>query len=135
MVSSCSPKMPKTIEAYQQLAQRDLELIEAQRDEIAKLKGTVNDLWQRIKRPAPCANVCEAKAFEIEIRGWRTKALELAEKVAEYQSSILKSELVYCSNDAKARAIEDAVEKCRRYDENLEYCDTSDLLAYAQKLR
>lgn len=48
MVTSCSPKMPKTVEAYQQLAQRDLEIIEAQREEIAKLKGTVNDLRQKI---------------------------------------------------------------------------------------
>ena len=39
--------MPQTIEAYKDLAQRDLELIEAQRDEIARLKCKVNTLSQR----------------------------------------------------------------------------------------
>lgn len=50
MVTSCSPKMPKTVESYKELAQRDLEIIEAQRDEIAKLKGTVNNLRQKLKK-------------------------------------------------------------------------------------
>lgn len=40
--------MPQTIEAYKKLAQRDLELIEDQRDEINKLKCKVNDLSQRV---------------------------------------------------------------------------------------
>ena len=40
--------MPDTIDAYKALAQRDLELIESQRDEINKLKCKVNDLQQRL---------------------------------------------------------------------------------------
>ena len=43
--------MPQTIEAYKDLAQRDLELIESQRDEINKLKCKVNTLTQKkVKR-------------------------------------------------------------------------------------
>ena len=41
--------MPQTIEAYKDLAQRDLELIEEQREEINKLKCKVNDLQQKLK--------------------------------------------------------------------------------------
>ena len=39
--------MPKTIDHYQALAARDLELIMEQREEIARLKQTVNQLRQR----------------------------------------------------------------------------------------
>lgn len=42
--------MPQTIEAYKQLAQRDLELIEEQRDEISKLKQQVNKLEQKVNK-------------------------------------------------------------------------------------
>ena len=42
--------MPQTIEAYKKLAQRDLELIEDQRDEIAGLKCKINDLKQRLTK-------------------------------------------------------------------------------------
>ena len=38
--------MPQTVEAYNKLAQRDLELIEEQREEINKLKQRVNKLEQ-----------------------------------------------------------------------------------------
>ena len=38
--------MPQTVEAYKKLAQRDLELIEEQREEISKLKQRVNKLEQ-----------------------------------------------------------------------------------------
>lgn len=42
--------MPQTIEAYKQLAQRDLELIEEQREEISKLKQQVNKLEQKVNK-------------------------------------------------------------------------------------
>jgi cell division protein FtsB len=42
--------MPQTVEAYKKLAQRDLELIEAQRDEIAKLKAKNNKLEQALAK-------------------------------------------------------------------------------------
>ena len=42
--------IPQTVEAYKNLAQRDLELIEEQREEINKLKCKVNDLQQKLKR-------------------------------------------------------------------------------------
>lgn len=38
MVTSCSPKMPQTIEAYRALSQRDLEIIMDQKEEIDRLK-------------------------------------------------------------------------------------------------
>lgn len=38
----------RTVEFYKALAQRDLELIESQRDEIAKLKKKVNQLQQKL---------------------------------------------------------------------------------------
>ena len=41
--------MPKTIEHYQKILAMDDELIHEQRDEIAKLKMTINKLRQRIK--------------------------------------------------------------------------------------
>ena len=44
------PPMPQTIEGYKELAQRDLELIEEQRDEIAKLKQENNNLRQKLNR-------------------------------------------------------------------------------------
>lgn len=49
MVTSCSPKMSKSIEAYQQLSQRDLEIIMQQKDEIAKLKAENNKLRQKLR--------------------------------------------------------------------------------------
>ena len=42
--------MPQTIEAYKDLAQRDLELIEEQREEISKLKQRVNKLEQKLNK-------------------------------------------------------------------------------------
>ena len=42
--------MPQTVEAYKELAQRDLELIEDQREEINKLKCKVNNLSQKIQK-------------------------------------------------------------------------------------
>ena len=39
--------MQQTVEAYKELAQRDLELIEDQRDLINKLRCKVNDLSQK----------------------------------------------------------------------------------------
>ena len=44
------PPMPQTIEEYKKLAQRDLELIEEQRETIAKQAQTINDLRQRLER-------------------------------------------------------------------------------------
>ena len=41
--------MPQTVESYKELAQRDLELIEDQREEINKLKCKVNDLSQKLQ--------------------------------------------------------------------------------------
>ena len=41
--------MPQTVQAFRHLAQRDLELIEEQREEIAKLKCKVNNLTQKLK--------------------------------------------------------------------------------------
>jgi hypothetical protein len=48
MASSQAQPMPQTIEAYKALAQRDLELIEAQRDEIGRLKAELNLRKQQI---------------------------------------------------------------------------------------
>jgi len=41
--------MPKTIQYYEQLTARDLELIMEQKKEISKLKNTVNQLRQGMK--------------------------------------------------------------------------------------
>lgn len=42
--------MPRTVEHYQALAQRDLELIEEQRAEIGRLKGKINSLEQKVDK-------------------------------------------------------------------------------------
>lgn len=44
MASSSAEPMPQTIEAYKELAQRDLELIMDMKGEISLLKSKVNDL-------------------------------------------------------------------------------------------
>lgn len=49
MASSQAKPMPQTVEAYKKLAQRDLELIEDQRDEIGKLKAKINKLEQKVE--------------------------------------------------------------------------------------
>ena len=46
MASSTVEKMPQTIEAYRKLAQRDLELIMSQKEEIGRLKARINKLEQ-----------------------------------------------------------------------------------------
>ena len=42
--------MPQTVEQYRKLAEMDLELIMEQREEISRLKRTVNDLRQKSMR-------------------------------------------------------------------------------------
>ena len=42
--------MPQTVEGYKELAQRDLVLIESQRDEIGRLKAKINQLQQKLSR-------------------------------------------------------------------------------------
>ncbi len=42
--------MPQTVEAYKDLAQRDLQLIMEQRSEISKLKREINDLRQKLNK-------------------------------------------------------------------------------------
>ena len=46
MAGSTNKPMPQTVEGYKELAQRDLVLIEAQRDEIGRLKAKINQLSQ-----------------------------------------------------------------------------------------
>ena len=46
MAGSLAEPMPQTVEAYQRLAQRDLELIMEQREEIGRLKARINKLEQ-----------------------------------------------------------------------------------------
>ena len=50
MASSTVEKMPQTVEAFMNLAQRDLELIEAQAAEIANLTCKLNKRDQKIAR-------------------------------------------------------------------------------------
>ncbi len=46
MASSTAEPMPQTVEAYKALAQRDLDLIMEQKEEISKLKAENNKLRQ-----------------------------------------------------------------------------------------
>ena len=46
MASSTAQPMPETIQAYKDLAQRDLELIMEMRTEIGQLKAKINKLEQ-----------------------------------------------------------------------------------------
>jgi hypothetical protein len=50
MASSTIKPMPQTIEAYKNLAQRDLELIEEQQREIGQLKVKNNQLRQKLTK-------------------------------------------------------------------------------------
>ena len=51
--------MPQTVEGYKELAQRDLVLIEKQRDEIGRLKAKINQLKQRLKKKPKFINTQE----------------------------------------------------------------------------
>ena len=42
--------MPQTVEAYKELAERDLELFQEMRDEISELKVKVNKLQQKLNK-------------------------------------------------------------------------------------
>jgi len=42
--------MPQTVEAYKLLADRDLKLIESQRDEIGQLRAKINKLEQKLSK-------------------------------------------------------------------------------------
>ena len=48
MAGSLAEPMPQTVEAYQRLAQRDLELIMEQRAEIGRLNAKINKLNQKL---------------------------------------------------------------------------------------
>jgi len=50
MASSIEKPMPQTIEAYQRLAQRDLDLIMEMRKEIGQLKARNNKLEQKLNK-------------------------------------------------------------------------------------
>jgi len=50
MASSINNPIPQTVEGYKELAQRDLALIEKQRDEIERLKAKINQLQQKLSR-------------------------------------------------------------------------------------
>jgi len=50
MASSINNPIPQTVEGYKELAQRDLVLIEDQRDEIGRLKAKINQLQQKLSR-------------------------------------------------------------------------------------
>jgi len=50
MASSINNPIPQTVEGYRELAQRDLVLIEWQRDEIGRLKAKINQLQQKLSR-------------------------------------------------------------------------------------
>ena len=50
MASSTSQPMEQTVDAYRKLAQRDLELIEEQQQEIGVLRAKVNNLQQKLKK-------------------------------------------------------------------------------------
>jgi len=50
MASSVAKPIEQTIEAYKELAQRDLELIMDQRSEIGQLKAKINKLEQKLKK-------------------------------------------------------------------------------------
>lgn len=48
MASSINNPIPQTVEGYRELAQRDLILIEWQRDEIGRLNSKINQLKQKL---------------------------------------------------------------------------------------
>jgi len=50
MASSTSQPMGQTVDDYRKLAQRDLELIEEQQQEIGVLRAKVNNLQQKLKK-------------------------------------------------------------------------------------
>lgn len=70
MASSQAQPMPQTIEAYKVLAQRDLELIEAQRREIGKLKAKVNKLEQKNESMTSFMRQAESLTREETARAW-----------------------------------------------------------------
>lgn len=59
MASSINNPMPQTVEGYKELAQRDLVLIEKQRDEIGRLKAKINQLQQKLKKEPKFVNTQE----------------------------------------------------------------------------